>query len=205
MVYEPWETDKLPTKFISGYTLAPRGETKLYNGYPIVNPLSDRPKICLLYPCDTMPLPQKLDKVQQFILTASGAVFNSPGGEDNPHSINNVQNAVIDNGSRTAVTGPAATASTTAAETDMSEASMKETTTTETAQGRLGRLAAAVVKELRSGVDIGSVAAARAQAIRRYLLGDKEEFTCGQQVEDVLSDCGNTMKAVARMLEHRSA
>ncbi|CAM9277017.1 unnamed protein product, partial [Ectocarpus fasciculatus] len=106
-------------------------------------------------------------RVQQFIQTASEAVFNSPGGEDNPHSINNVQTAAIDNGSRTAVTGPASTVSTAAAETDMSEASMKETTTTETAQGRLGRLAAAVVKELRSGVDIGSVAAARAQAIRR--------------------------------------
>ncbi|CBN79766.1 conserved unknown protein [Ectocarpus siliculosus] len=106
-------------------------------------------------------------RVQQFILTASGAVFNSHAGEDNPHSINNVQNATIDNGSKTAVSGSAATVSNAAAETNMSEASMKETTTTETAQGRLGRLAAAVVKELRSGVDIGSVAAARAQAIRR--------------------------------------
>ncbi|CAN0363269.1 unnamed protein product, partial [Ectocarpus sp. 12 AP-2014] len=106
-------------------------------------------------------------RVQQFILTASGAVFNSPGVEDNPHSMNNVQSAAIDDGSRTAVTGPAATPSTAAAETDMSESSVKETTTTETAQGRLCRLAAAVVKELRSGVDIGSVAAARAQAIRR--------------------------------------
>ncbi|CAB1111351.1 unnamed protein product [Ectocarpus sp. CCAP 1310/34] len=106
------------------------------------------------------------EQVQQFILTASGAVFNSPGG-DNSHSINNVQHATIDNGSRTAVTGSAATVSNAAAETDMTEASMKETRTTETAQGRLGRLAAAVVKKLRSGVDIGSVAAARAQAIRR--------------------------------------
>lgn len=39
---------------------------------------------------------------------------------------------------------------------------------TETAQERVGRLASAVVKELRKGVDVGSVAAARAQAIRRY-------------------------------------
>ncbi|CAM9583036.1 unnamed protein product, partial [Ectocarpus sp. 13 AM-2016] len=114
------------------------------------------------------PVQEKLAyRIQQFILTASGAVFNSPGGEDNPHSIDNVQSDAIDNGSRTAVIGPAATVSTAGAETDMSEASMKETTTTETSQGRLGRLAAAVVKELRSGVDIGSVAAARAQAIRR--------------------------------------
>ncbi len=39
---------------------------------------------------------------------------------------------------------------------------------TETTQERMGRLASAVVKELRKGVDVGSVAAARAQAIRRY-------------------------------------
>lgn len=37
----------------------------------------------------------------------------------------------------------------------------------ETVQERLKSLAAAVVQELRKGVDIGSIAAARAQAIRR--------------------------------------
>lgn len=40
-------------------------------------------------------------------------------------------------------------------------------TEAETAQERLGKLATAVVKELRKGIDVGSVAAARAQAIRR--------------------------------------
>lgn len=38
---------------------------------------------------------------------------------------------------------------------------------TETGQEQLKRLAAALIRELRKGVDVGSVAAARAQAIRR--------------------------------------
>ena len=37
----------------------------------------------------------------------------------------------------------------------------------ETAQQRLAKLASGVVKELRKGIDVGSIAAARAQAIRR--------------------------------------
>lgn len=37
----------------------------------------------------------------------------------------------------------------------------------ETVQERIGKLAAAVVDELQKGVNVGSIAAARAQAIRR--------------------------------------
>lgn len=40
-------------------------------------------------------------------------------------------------------------------------------TEAKTAKERLGKLATSVVKELRKGIDVGSIAAARAQAIRR--------------------------------------
>lgn len=50
-----------------------------------------------------------------------------------------------------------------------SEADIGAATETEaqTAQEWLGKLATAVVQELRKGIDAGSIAAARAQAIRR--------------------------------------
>ena len=52
-------------------------------------------------------------------------------------------------------------------ENDMADIAAATETATETAQERLGKLATAVVKELRKGIDVGNVAAARAQAIRR--------------------------------------
>lgn len=83
------------------------------------------------------------------------AVFNtSPGGRD-------TQNA-IDNG----LGSPAAEVGVDAANEEVADTGKAEAHT-ETPQERLARLATAVVKELRNGVDVGSTAAARAQAIRR--------------------------------------
>eukprot|EP00752_Nemacystus_decipiens_P007659 g6847.t1 len=104
-------------------------------------------------------------KVQRYILSTSAALFND---DDNRQ----------EKGAGDLVVG--ALEAPVAAEGKSHEAMMDEDITpeiaeaditapaeTETPQERLGKLATAAVKELRKGVDVGSVAAARAQAIRR--------------------------------------
>lgn len=88
-------------------------------------------------------------------MSASVAVFNSSaGGRD--------ARKQIDDGLGAATIG----AEMNAANEEVADTGNAEADA-ETAQEWLGRLATVVVKELRKGVDVGSTAAARAQAIRR--------------------------------------
>lgn len=81
-------------------------------------------------------------QVQQFTDSMTVADFN--GSEENSNSIVGREGTEIDAG--TAKAAPAAA---------------------ETTQGRLKVLANAVFRELRKGIDVGNIAATRAQAIRR--------------------------------------
>ena len=101
------------------------------------------------------------------MLSASTAVFNSDAGAQDFQSLTEF--------------GPeAGAAAETKTNADKGEAEVAGDARTvvepetasdlETAQQRIVRLASAVLNNLRKGVDVGSVAAARAQAIRRYVL-----------------------------------
>lgn len=105
-------------------------------------------------------------QVQRFILSTSAALFNdSDAGQAkaarNPDSdvlgvpaSAEVERRGAMNEAERSKNAPAGSAA--GAETE-----------SDTVQERLGKLATAVVRELRKGVDVGSTAAARAQAIRR--------------------------------------
>ncbi|CAM9194124.1 unnamed protein product, partial [Scytosiphon promiscuus] len=116
----------------------------------------------------TLVQEQAAYQVQQFIASVDAAVFNGTGGAYTKPSIAKVHSRF---GNELEATAPDYVA---AAQIDASVVDEGQTIAKsesdgepETAQNRVRRLASAVVQELRKGVDVGTVAAARAQAIRR--------------------------------------
>ncbi|CAM9258641.1 unnamed protein product, partial [Hapterophycus canaliculatus] len=107
-------------------------------------------------------------QVQQFIASVEGAVFNTTGETITKRSAANVHDG-FGNELEATTAADAADAQknkTTVAEGEARTESGRDREA-ETAQKLIGRLATAVIQELRKGVDVGTVAAARAQAIRR--------------------------------------
>eukprot|EP00903_Cladosiphon_okamuranus_P013005 g12134.t2 len=111
-------------------------------------------------------------KVQRFVLSTNATLFNdSLNGRGN-----GANDPTVDCSGAPAATedghgamGEAVVSGATVA--DIVRNAVATETEAETAKERLGKLATSVVKELRKGVDVGSIAATRAQAIRRYNAG----------------------------------
>lgn len=93
------------------------------------------------FPAVLCPRFNATPQIQQFVVSMTVADFNSSGDEGNSSG---ARGSAEGDGGRKAVAA-----------------------VPETGQARLKRLAAAVVQELRKGTDVGSITAARAQAIRR--------------------------------------
>lgn len=106
-------------------------------------------------------------QAQRFILSTSVAVFNDNGNGQERSTINPTGDDPGVPGTAEMVERDGGKAEAIGSENAAADIAAATGTATETAQERLGKLATAVVKELRRGIDVGSIAAARAQAIRR--------------------------------------
>lgn len=109
---------------------------------------------------------KQTEQVQRFILSTSTALFNNNengNGEDTNSPTDEVPGVpAFAEGQRHGANEEA-----TRTENAVADIAAVAETKTGTVQERLGKFATAVVEQLRKGIDVGSIAAARAQAIRR--------------------------------------